>query len=267
MIYEGVPIKSASIENIVSQRDAVLERLARAYDLIAEAEGIAARAHLGFPEFSLDQYSRSCSDIISGYNRAGRPEIVAGTKKKIDREAWKYLLGESGMKSFMDAKAREQFSRNLDSGQFPEFTAENISATFSQLYDTRAEMFERGVLECFRLLSRKYATNDLFKFGKRIIVKSFFSGYGSLNGRMATAVDDLLRVFHVLDGKPEPDHRHGLHGINLRSGTDSVYDDSYISLKGFLNGNAHITFKRPDLVEKMNRILVRHFPEALPAPR
>lgn len=35
-------------------------------------------------------------------------------------------------------------------------------------------------------------------------------------------------------------------------------------IKGFLNGNAHITFLRPDLVDRMNQILAKHYPNALP---
>jgi len=84
----------------------------------------------------------------------------------------------------------------------PELTAANIEATFTELYGARADVFERGELECFRRLSWDYRTNQPFRFGKRIILKSLFS-YGSLNGHGTNELDDLMRVFHVLDGKPE----------------------------------------------------------------
>jgi len=35
----------------------------------------------------------------------------------------------------------------------------------------------------------------------------------------------------------------------------------------FGNGNAAITFKKPELVEKLNKIIAKHFPGALPAPK
>ncbi|BEM02001.1 hypothetical protein SM14VA2_44130 [Serratia marcescens] len=35
-------------------------------------------------------------------------------------------------------------------------------------------------------------------------------------------------------------------------------------IKYFQKGSAHIIFKRPELVEKLNDIIVRHFPSALP---
>jgi hypothetical protein len=78
-----------------------------------------------------------------------------------------------------------------------------------------------------------------------------------------------MRVFYVLDGRPEPDMRQqGMNaqiGEGLRS-TRSV-DNQYLSIRLYRNGNGHVTFKRLDLVDKMNRILAKHHPNALPAPR
>ena len=36
------------------------------------------------------------------------------------------------------------------------------------------------------------------------------------------------------------------------------------AIRYFQKGNAHITFKRPDLIEKMNDIIARYFPSTLP---
>ncbi|WP_289472880.1 DUF4942 domain-containing protein, partial [Klebsiella pneumoniae] len=89
----------------------------------------------------------------------------------IDTRGWDYLLSESALRTFMDAKAREQWNRQISEGDVPEFTVANIEATFAQLYGARGDMFERGVIECFRRLSWNYRTNQPFKFGKRIIVR------------------------------------------------------------------------------------------------
>ncbi|ONZ24329.1 hypothetical protein A8F44_22135, partial [Burkholderia cenocepacia] len=34
-------------------------------------------------------------------------------------------------------------------------------------------------------------------------------------------------------------------------------------LRWFKNGNGHLTFKRADLVDRMNLILAKHYPNAL----
>jgi hypothetical protein len=35
----------------------------------------------------------------------------------------------------------------------------------------------------------------------------------------------------------------------------------------YRNGNGHVGFKRLDLIDSMNRIIARHYPNALPEPR
>ena len=43
--------------------------------------------------------------------------------------------------------------------------------------------------------------------------------------------------------------------------------DDYLRIKLFKNGNGHVTFLRPDLVARLNRILAKHCPGALPSAR
>lgn len=45
----------------------------------------------------------------------------------------------------------------------------------------------------------------------------------------------------------------------------SRYEDEMFVIKYFQKGTAHIVFKRPELVDKLNDIIARHYPGALPA--
>lgn len=257
-------VKSISIANLANQRVAVVERVRAALDLLDEAERLARAAHLGFPRLVLDDaYACRGRPTISG-EYAKRDEAEVAIVRVIDVRGWSYLLSESGLRTFMDARAREQWDRQLADGAVPELTAANIEATFTQLYGARGEMFERGVLQCFRRLSWNYKTNEPFKFGKRIIVKYLLS-QGSTNHRITDELDDLIRVFCVLDSKPEPDHRHGAYGLisDAQRERQSQAENAYLDLRWFKNGNGHLTFKRLDLVEKMNVILAKHYPNAL----
>ena len=47
----------------------------------------------------------------------------------------------------------------------------------------------------------------------------------------------------------------------------TIGSDLGAAVKGFKNGNGHLTFARPDLVDQMNQIIGRHFPGALPPAR
>lgn len=257
-------VPSISIANLANQRTAVVERIRTALDLLAEAEQLACSAHLGFPRLVLDNsYVRRGVVTVTG-EYATRAEAEQAIQRTIDAQGWNYLLSESGLRTFMDARARAQWHQQIADGNVPEFTAANIEATFTELHAARGDMFERGVLECFRRLSWNYKSNQPFKFGKRVILKSLFS-YGSLNHHGANELDDLLRVLHVLDGKPEPDHRAGVYYLisHARGQRQVEAENAYLHLRWFQNGNGHVTFKRADLVDKMNTILAKHYPNAL----
>lgn len=297
MSSELVP--SVSIANLVNQRQAVLERLEKAAEILREAAEIATEANIGMPRVTVatslsrgSVYERSIASArLRSTSRSGatidqeeadRVECSKIFRVGVDASAWQYLMHESGLRTLMDATARQKWDKSIMEGDVPELNEPNIRATFRMLHDSRAEMFERGVIAVFKNLAWCYKTNLPQKFGKRIVQRwlrnsvSSCSRYGSPGTSLGMAshqtcekLDDLIRVFYVLDGKPEPDHRNGWYSKLCSSDktTDPPAEDDYLSVKSFRNGNGHITFKRPDLVEKMNLILAKHYPGALPAPK
>lgn len=42
-----------------------------------------------------------------------------------------------------------------------------------------------------------------------------------------------------------------------------VYEDAFFSIRYFQKGTAHLTFKRPELTERMNDIIAKHYPGML----
>lgn len=277
-------VPSVSIENLVNQRAAVIERVNAAIELIREASLIARDAHLGMPRFTVATgYSRNSTcerDVASAFLHAQRngqtwekqgaeaAEVAKLVRLGVDAAAWQYLMHESGLRSLMDAKARETWDKAISAGDIPELTAPNVRSTFSMLHDSRGEMFERGVIACFKSLSWQYKTNLPQKFGKRIVVNYLTGSYGKCD-----SLDDLMRVLMVLDGKPEPDHRYGIGallsaaGLGCYDGRIGFCENDYLSIRTFKNRNGHITFKRLDLIDRMNLIIAKHYPGALPAPK
>ncbi len=255
-------VPSVSIENLVAERNGRIAYVTEAHRLLT-----AAKIELTFTNSSRYQ---GCFTTDRGV------EIAT---KQIDAGYWSFLLSESGMQSFLDATARAQWREAIEKHDVPELTEANIKATFSALYSTRGEMFERGVVELFRKLSWKYKTNQPVKLGKRIIMRFCVSTWkrgrdgietNGVEHGASNKMDDLLRVMHILDGKPEPDHRNAswstLNGCDwMKGGGPSVATvHGYFEVKGFKNGNAHMTFLRTDLVDAMNRIIAKAHPDALP---
>jgi hypothetical protein len=266
----GALVSSISIEGLLNQRESVVNQLRTAISLLADVNRFTEDAHM----FTGSEYRRFAW-IVDGANRSENsllshkslPIII----KRLDSALWGKLMAESGLLSFMDSKARAEFREKIDKCETPELTHENIEETFKALYASRDDMFDRGVIRCFKALSWDYKTNNPFRFGKRIIV-SYLRSFGSFNHRQLDDLDDLQRVLRVLDGKLEEDHRNGLSS-RLRAAPGAYsdkgagkHDDEYAEIKWFKNGNGHITFKRPDIVDKMNTIIAKHYPGALPAP-
>ena len=278
-------VPSVSVANMVNQRAAVLDRLDQAVDLIQEAADLAAAAHLGMPQISVSrEFSRNshaCSIAAARIktDSSGRPwtvdaspaaDLARALRLGIDCAAWQYLMHESGLRSLMDADARAKWDKAISEGDVPELTDTNVRSTFKMLHDSRGEMFERGVIACFKSLAWCYKTNLPQKFGKRIVMTYLMGAY--YGDRKADELDDLQRVMAVLDGKPEPDHRNGVRAALSSQGLRwdnkrGECETEYLHIRTFKNGNGHVTFKRPDLVERMNKIIAKHYPGALPAPK
>jgi hypothetical protein len=262
-------VKSVSIENMLNQRAAVMEKIEAAIVLLRDAHTISAAAHLGFPRIQLSTNRYALHTMLDDDRIDDTRKAIA---QEVDSEAWAYLMKESGLRTFMDAKARAEFDKQIYDKSCPALTYDTVAETFKGLYSARGEMFERGVILVFKSLSWDYKTNRPYSFGKRIVLRNLrgkadgrlYSGFGFLNNRSCDELDDLVRVFSVLDGKPEPDHRHAMYAQISAAGSSSELEADYFQVRWFKNGNGHLTFKRSDLVNKMNKILAKHYPNALP---
>ncbi|MGV7183780.1 DUF4942 domain-containing protein [Xanthomonas axonopodis] len=196
-------------------------------------------------------------------------EIFMGRQKNelievIDRTAWDYLMKQSGLWSFLDAASRNTWLSSLSRDEVLPFTQSNITATFSQYYDSRSKMRDQGLSDLFLGLNKNYKTNQCHLFDRKCIVK-LADWYGNFDYGSVSKIDDLARVFCELDGKPEFDHRHATHEMLIKGCWDEAQWNEFFSLKLFKNKNAHITFKRLDLLDKLNQELARLFPNALPS--
>ncbi|UPQ70169.1 DUF4942 domain-containing protein [Kluyvera ascorbata] len=260
-------ICSTSIERIVTGRNAALDKIE---ELIHQ----------------LDDLSTLTSSIGGGTSqewgmRQGRRYDCWFTEKtevamkaithNIDRSIWRDLMQRSGMLSLMDAQARDEWYKSLEKDDIPTISDANILSTFEQLHQSKGEVFERGVINVFKGLSWNYKSNSPCKFGKKIIVDGLvkYNRWGfSLNwGWQLDRLADLERMLMLLDGKPIPDNRADVtrrlsdHIDENRHNTN--YEDEIFTIMYFQKGTAHITFKRPELVDKINDIIAKHYPAML----
>lgn len=269
-------VPSVSVDNLLQQRDAMAERAREAHRLLVEVGELHRAAledhghHYWDSELALAPHHRK-GNVHGDFTDAdGRG--LEGYLRRIDASFWRLLFSESGLRSFMSADALRKWDEAVEKLEVPPLTRENVEATFRTMHAARGQMFEEGVVAVFRGLSWDYKTNNPVKFGKRIIMRYICDPgrWTYVRSDSSARLDDLLRVMHVLDGKPEPDHRRSAYRRLTEAWEKdrrAVADLGYFTVRGFQNGNAHLTFTRPDLVDKMNLIVARHFPGALPPAR
>ncbi|HEB6949983.1 TPA: DUF4942 domain-containing protein [Salmonella enterica subsp. enterica serovar Hvittingfoss] len=262
-------ICSTSLERIVTGRNAALQQTESIIHQLAE---ISALTRSIGGKTVLDWAMKQ--DFRCGCWLMEKPDTaMKAITRNLDRNIWRDLMKKSGMLSIMDAQARDQWYRNLEGDDIPAISEANILSTFEQLHQSKDEVFERGVINVFKSLSWDFKSNVPCKFGPKIIVNGLVKydrwGYSLNWSWQRDRLADLERMLMLLDGKPVPDNRAdvtrrlGDH-IHENSGSNS-YEDGMFKIKYFQKGTAHITFRRPELVDKLNDIIARHYPGMLPA--
>lgn len=269
----GEVIPSVPVERIVAQRERgvttfleAIERLREAQKMLFEAsgrEGISGMTEI---------IERSLSSDRSATREAA---LTRSVFRYADRDIWTRLMNDTGMFTLMSEAQRKEWDVQLYSDNCPEITLDNVIATFRQLNASKGETFEQGVIDVFRNLSWDYKTHNPCLLGKRIIIDGVLDNHRGLYFSVRTyaqnRIDDLARPFWILDGKNVPDNRIS-EGANLsafiRQGgaasVGEVFTCEYFTVRAYKKGSAHITFTRPDLVDRINDIIARHYPGALP---
>lgn len=262
-------ICSTSIERIVTGRDAALKQIEQLIQQLDSISRLTSEIGGGTAQdWAMKSGHRYDSWLIENTNKA-LPAIT----RNIDRNIWRDLMLKSGMMALMDAEAREQWRQNLEECDLPTISEANVLSTFEQLHLNKMDVFERGIINVFKELSWDYKTNNPCYFGKKIIISNLVKydkwGYNLNWGWQRDRLADLERMLTILEGQSIPDSRADVirrlddHIHENRHSTH--YEDKMFSIKYFQKGTAHIIFNRPDLVDKLNDIIARHYPGMLAA--
>jgi len=260
-------ILSTSIERVVTGRDSALKQIEK---LIQQLDSISQLTSEIGGGTAQDWAMKSGHRYDSWLTEKADKALPAVTRN-IDRGIWHDLMLKSGMLALMDAKARDEWHKNLEEGNLPTINESNILSTFKQLHLNKRDVFERGIINVFKGLSWDYKTNSPCSFGKKIIINNLvtYNRWGfSLNwGWRRDQLADLERMLFLLDGKPIPDNRDDITTrliAHIRNNpAKESYEDEFFSIRYFQKGTTHLTFKRPELIVKMNDIIASHYPGML----
>jgi SAM-dependent methyltransferase len=248
-------IRRDSINELCGQRDAALKMFGEMwdqYDAVCKAVRRAAPSgHFTIPE----EYRGSPWVRIPD-----RDKFLNGMRVSVDRAVWPHLMSVGQFETLMGHTERQKLRNDLWNEDPPEATPENCWVTFERLMADSGAIFRSGVAVAFANLDRRFRSHDGFKIGSRIVL-TYFASDGRVNysGRAEETMRDVERTFRTLDGE----RMEGIVGkansaMGYRNPTCNVEDD-YFRLKVFKNGNAHLWFKRDDLVERVNKLLAEHY--------
>lgn len=270
----------STVESIVEQRNRTLELYAAAYESLAAARDATVRAGKSLMTVSRERssYTYHSEDarrhFLTPLDLPERDAYLATARRLTDIEVWSHIIAITDLERLMDKKAKEEFRRELQ-GEPPEVTVDNVWATLERLYLDRDLIFKRGIAECFSGLDRRFRSHDGWKIGSRVILSYAFDEFGSWSFRRnhADTIMDIERTFMVLEGLTPPDSWAGLVGKidEARRGSwgrrQTEIETEYFRVRIFKNGNAHIWFRRDDLLEKVNQLLGEYYGAPIPEER
>ncbi|MFD1199557.1 DUF4942 domain-containing protein [Brucella gallinifaecis] len=227
-------------------------------------------------------------DVLETFNKAGTALkmacSIAGThgrenintghvhsstmEQNLLKSSWFFVYDKLQISYLASANDKRRFEQSMASP--PEFTIDNLRATFGDyLLDPRGNIL-RGLAEVFCELDQAYKSHDKVKIGvkglpKRVILSNV-GGYGSY-GR--DRLINLLNALAAYQGKAlvEYDELKPVDNyysyVKGHSVGEVKIEGRGVSVRKFMNGNAHVIFDEQALRD-INMALAEYYGDVLP---
>jgi len=248
----------ASIFEMVGIYKKAIEDLEAGYDLVA---GASKSLHATFERKA---YRADFSCLPSGVD-------VPAIKLRLRASAWSVIIDMVGVKKIMSLKEIKEIERKIEEKvNLPEIEVATVFDAIQAMVQNCKDYAEEMYLEVFDTLtpgkcsSNEYKTNAKEarrRVGKKVILSSNYVDIYPVSGcfRVFYQRENILveidKAFHLLDGKGVPGgYKSPLVDAINTVGRDGKGETEYFKFVCYMNGNLHITFKRPDLVAKLNLV-------------
>jgi hypothetical protein len=250
--------------------DTTLATKQNAGELIAIYERNTQRLRTGYD--LLIEADTEKSEFFGGPGLARHYSIFTSDKEKallnLRVSAWRAIVNNLGLYKVMSLTRTRTFDKNCEKGELPEINTKNVYGFLDDVMGNAHEIAMETVREVYTWLrpgasrNNTHKTNEKFarwRLGKKVIL-TYTVGYAYsstflVNYRDEDRLIQLDRVMHLLDGAGIPDGYKSplIDAINTTSYESGASGETtYFSFRCFYNGNLHLTFKRLDLVERLN---------------
>ena len=184
---------------------------------------------------------------------------IHSMQESLLKSAWYSVYNLPGFKQIMSSQDKRGFENDMLHP--PEFTLDNIRATFGDYVLNPMDNILRGFAEVFTNLDTAYKSHEKVKIGvKKLPKRIILSGFNSYSYYGYERLEDVINALAAYQSKPL------VKWHELRDLEEEPYkfQEKYgFFLKFFLNGNAHVHFDEEALLD-INRALAAYYGDVLP---
>ncbi|MEI9428717.1 DUF4942 domain-containing protein [Mesorhizobium sp. Cs1299R1N3] len=273
----------ASLAEIEAFRNQAFDQYGQAHDMIMAANDMLRAAGETLRKAApaadgmfMTQDQRKA--VFGSYEVAKRDQFMTIARQMVDADCWTSIVKTTDLERLMDKKAKDELRAELRASP-PPFTEETAASTLEKFASEAGMIFRRGIAEVFSNLDRRFRSHTGWKIGARIILSSAFdgtigNGHWNYHRNHRDKFQDIERTFLILDGRKGVSQYAGIVGeIDAARGRGElktlpvVIEGEFFRIRIFQNGNAHLWFKRDDLVTIANRMIGEYYGEVIPEER
>lgn len=246
--------KRETLSAMIGTYQQATRSIEEAYAMLESAEKSLRSVFLDAPGYRFSTNERNCTEV----GKKASDEIVA----KLKKDAWGVIVERMELRRLLSIKRRTELDSQIDKGELPELTEENVLSLFEASAANVNTYLEEAVHEVFDFLrppQSRYKTNTEFELGKRVILtwqveKGWSRGKFRVNYHREKYLTALDNVFHMIDGRGPIKSYHGPLYDAITDSPDGTGKTDYFKFRCCINGNLHLEFLKPDLVARLNAI-------------
>ena len=246
--------KRETLAAMIGTYQQAIKSIEEAYAMLETAQKSLRAVFLDAPGYRFSANERNCTEV----GKKASDEINA----KLKKDAWAVIVERMELRRLLSIKRRTELDGQIDKGELPELTVENVMALFETSAANVNTYMEEAVKEVFDYLRpshSRYKTNTEYELGKRVILtwqveKGWNRGKFRVNYHRDKHLTALDNVFHMIDGKGPIKTYHGPLYDAITDSPDGTGKTDYFKFRCCLNGNLHLEFLKPDLVAKLNAV-------------
>lgn len=253
-IHRNLPAMVASYEEAKREMTAGFAAIERARDIFNGAFALGGHGdNYHQAELRIPTSRYSSRDHIE-------PGSCAHALNRLRRSTWDVIVERIEYKRFASSERWKKLQDAIENDELPEPSMASINGFLNQQIHDLPTILEESVKEVFEFLrprGERYKRNSEEEIPRKVILSYMLQGrrrvsygWGTVNpsGRLLA----MENVFHALDGRGQISKAHKSEVEQAIEAGESETD--LFAFSCYANNNLHLTFKRLDLLKRLNEI-------------